>query len=101
LFVVLNKTQLGHFHLNLDPKYKSLHSPSPKNPRSTLNTEVVAYTRWFKFDRDYLCVNKSQFVPVIFEPPCTIYSSQYGAGKDEKLFVSLVLLCLLSRKVNL
>jgi hypothetical protein len=27
-------------------------------------------TRWFKHDRDYLCVNKSQFVPVIFEPPC-------------------------------
>jgi hypothetical protein len=26
-------------------------------------------TRWFKYDRDYLCVNKSQFVPVIFEPP--------------------------------
>ena len=30
-------------------------------------------TRWFKYDRDYLCVNKSQFVPVIFEPPCTMY----------------------------
>jgi hypothetical protein len=29
-------------------------------------------TRWFKHDRDDLCVNKSQFVPVIFEPPCTI-----------------------------
>ena len=28
-------------------------------------------TRWFKYDRDYLCVNKSQFVPVIFEPPCS------------------------------
>ena len=28
-------------------------------------------TRWFKYDRDWLCVNKSQFVPVIFEPPCT------------------------------
>jgi hypothetical protein len=28
-------------------------------------------TRWLKYDRDYLCVNKSQFVPVIFEPPCT------------------------------
>ena len=28
-------------------------------------------TRWFKYDRDYLCVNKSLFVPVIFEPPCT------------------------------
>jgi hypothetical protein len=27
-------------------------------------------TRWFKYDRDYLCVNKSHFVPVIFEPPC-------------------------------
>ena len=30
----------------------------------------VECTRWFKYDRDYLCVNKSQFVPVIFEPPC-------------------------------
>jgi hypothetical protein len=29
-------------------------------------------TRWFKYDRDYLCVNKSQFVPVIFEQPCNI-----------------------------
>jgi hypothetical protein len=27
----------------------------------------------FKYDRDSLCVNKSQFVPVIFEPPCTIF----------------------------
>ena len=32
---------------------------------------VLRYTRWFKYDRDWLCVNKSQFVPVIFEPPCT------------------------------
>jgi hypothetical protein len=30
------------------------------------------YTRWFKYDRDNLCVNKSQFVPVIFEPPCIL-----------------------------
>jgi hypothetical protein len=28
-------------------------------------------TMWFKYDRDYLCVKKSQFVPVIFEPPCS------------------------------
>ena len=28
------------------------------------------YTRWFKYDRNYLCVSKSQFVSVIFEPPC-------------------------------
>jgi hypothetical protein len=27
-------------------------------------------TRWFKYDREYLCVKKSQSVPVIFEPPC-------------------------------
>ena len=33
---------------------------------------VMSYTRWFKYDRDYLCVNKSQFVPVIFEPPCIL-----------------------------
>jgi hypothetical protein len=32
-------------------------------------------TRWFKYDRDCLCVNKSQFVPVIFEPPCTTQQS--------------------------
>ena len=31
-------------------------------------------TRWFKYDRDDLCVNKSQFVPVIFEPPCILIS---------------------------
>ena len=30
------------------------------------------HTRWFKYDRDWLCVNKSQFVPVIFEPPCIL-----------------------------
>jgi hypothetical protein len=32
-------------------------------------------TRWFKYDRDYLCVNKSQFVPVIFEQPYIILLS--------------------------
>ena len=31
---------------------------------------AVVITRWFKYDRDDLCVNESQFVPVIFEPPC-------------------------------
>jgi hypothetical protein len=30
------------------------------------------YTRWFKYDRDYLCINKSQFVLVIFQPPCNL-----------------------------
>ena len=31
---------------------------------------ILGGTRWFKYDRDDLYVNKSQFVPVIFEPPC-------------------------------
>jgi hypothetical protein len=35
-------------------------------------------TRWFKYDRDWLCVNKSQFVPVIFEPLCTSFSTING-----------------------
>jgi hypothetical protein len=48
-----------------------------------LTDEIISYkretdarvklnTRWFKYDRDYLCVNKSQFVPVVFESPCTL-----------------------------
>jgi hypothetical protein len=35
------------------------------------HTHLSFCTRWFKYDRDWLCVNKSQFVLVIFEPPCT------------------------------
>jgi hypothetical protein len=37
-------------------------------PSSTFDD--IKCTRWFKYDLDDLCVNKSQFVPVIFEPPC-------------------------------
>ena len=32
-------------------------------------------TRWFKYDRDYLCVNLATSVLVIFEPPCIIPSA--------------------------
>jgi hypothetical protein len=35
-----------------------------------LFTFLLACTRWFKYDWDDLCVNKSQFVLVIFELPC-------------------------------
>jgi hypothetical protein len=45
---------------------------------------VVFCTRWFKYDRDYLCVNKSQFVPVIFEPPCTLKTRAEGTTKTKK-----------------
>ena len=42
----------------------------PLNIYPTVFVTKLLYTRWFKYDRDYLCVKKSQFVPVIFEPPC-------------------------------
>ena len=45
-------------------------STTQKMGLSGNNNVILSYTRWFKYDRDYLCVNKSQFVPVIFEPPC-------------------------------
>jgi hypothetical protein len=45
----------------------------------TINHNNDFITRWFKYDRDYLCVNKSQFVPVIFEPPCTLKSLNVSA----------------------
>ena len=62
-----------------------------------LNSSSVKYayfTRWFKYDRDYLCVNKSQFVPVIFEPPCimpdlhTAVRARFQGTFVTKLFVS-------------
>jgi hypothetical protein len=55
--------------------FRSVQISAPHNtmlqmkPCTSFFSEV--YTRWFKYDRDYLCVNKSQIVPVIFEPPCT------------------------------
>jgi hypothetical protein len=55
----------------------------------------VKYTRWFKYDRDWLCVNKSQFVPVIFEPPCTLPQESFALSNIE-VFPS----ALLSKKTN-
>jgi hypothetical protein len=46
----------------------------------------VHFTRWFKYDRDDLCVNKSQFVPVIFEPPCTCFHSSCALHKLVLIF---------------
>ena len=51
---------------------------------------VRLYTRWFKYDRNWLCVNKSQFVPVIFEPPC-IYIKQ--CESSHRWSTSLILTC--------
>ena len=45
-------------------EWRRLHS------EELFNLCLSPNTRWFKYDRDDLCVNKSQFVPAIFEPPC-------------------------------
>jgi hypothetical protein len=37
---------------------------------------------WFKYDRDWLCVNKSQFFPLIFEPPCESIPLQAYIGSE-------------------
>jgi hypothetical protein len=41
-------------------------------------TDGLHNTRWFKYDRDCFCVNKSQFVPDIFEPFCTYHTAVIG-----------------------
>jgi hypothetical protein len=59
---------------------------------STVKLLHSGSTRWFKYDRDYLCVNKSQFVPVIFEPPCMseiIHSTNTGLYCRCKVIYSL------------
>jgi hypothetical protein len=43
------------------------HSPFCVRFNAAVNCLI---TGWFKYYRDDLCVNNSQFVPVIFEPPC-------------------------------
>jgi hypothetical protein len=49
---------------------KSVTGYKASNGRSSSRMNWKECTRWFKYDRDYFCVNKSQFVPVIFQPPC-------------------------------
>jgi hypothetical protein len=53
-------------------------------------------TRWFKYDRDDLCVNKSQFVPVIFEPPCKLSSHTFKEKKKKKSYVFVTSSCVAS-----
>ena len=49
--------------------------PQPKIHKSFLaifqaNGVICNTIRWFKHDRDCLCVNLATSVPAIFEPPC-------------------------------
>jgi hypothetical protein len=56
------------------------------NPSHILDVRLLC-TRWFKYDRDYLCVNKSQFVPVIFESPCMLVVVEVAAPVTNRLSV--------------
>ena len=47
------------------------------------------YTRWFKYDRDCLCVNLATSVPVIFEPPCTLWDT-FTVKVEEKHLTSVI-----------
>jgi hypothetical protein len=53
------------------------------NYRIATDMVISRDTRWFKYDRDYLCVNKSQFVPLIFEPPCISVNNLNKEAADD------------------
>jgi hypothetical protein len=67
-------TKATHTHSEYLTFFSFPPEQRPRNRATVLrfiyNVSFVQYTRWFKYDRDDLCVNKSRFVPVIFEPPC-------------------------------
>ena len=56
------------------PLYEDVLSAMTHLSQNRWRKRNPSYTRWFKYDRDYSCVNKSQFVPVIFERPCSLES---------------------------
>jgi hypothetical protein len=79
------------FHPSIHPSSVLLSSTYLPIPTLSTTTYLISYfcmqfvrmceltwayvcrcTRWFKYDRDYLCVNKLEFVPVLFEPPCIL-----------------------------
>jgi hypothetical protein len=76
------------FYLEKILRYSEKLKQRKKNNNSvqfTRERERVHYcvrsewsTTWFKYDRDYLCVNKSQFVPLTFKPLCTKHRNHLG-----------------------
>jgi hypothetical protein len=64
---------------------------------------IHTHTRWFKYDRDDLCVNKSQFVPVIFEPPCICskYINRFLRAKNAMQLKVQLLLCIPWRRMGM
>jgi hypothetical protein len=71
---------------------------------TVLFLNVSTPTRWFKYDQDDCCVNKSQFVPVIFEPPCSNAVLTYRDIKQSNLTFSamqLIKICSISARAQL
>ena len=58
-----------HIHITIATSNTGDHGNKGNNGNLS-NHSSHKCTRWFQYDRDWSCVNKSQFVPVIFEPPC-------------------------------
>ena len=75
----MNKRLAGGWRHLQENLWSDIHSKRTNwNKTAAFTTTIWSAnfpsTRWFKYDRDDLCVNKSQFVPVIFEPPCMFES---------------------------
>jgi hypothetical protein len=66
------------------------HDFASHTTRNYKNIFVPYYTRWFKYDRHWLCVNKSQFVPVIFEPPWTSAISKLTTLQWSSLWIIIL-----------
>jgi hypothetical protein len=74
---------MGHFHWAVSLVSLGSIQRLPSSLFSAVHSRSVN-TRWFKYDRDDLCVNKSLFVPVIFEPPCT-FGGHYESNSSHTL----------------
>jgi hypothetical protein len=64
------KPEVNVLFCPVDPDLKKKHDLFSGSHFPLAFPSVRGSSRWFKYDRDDLYVNKSQFVPVIFEPPC-------------------------------
>ena len=82
------------------------HSPGgggPKISMKTLNSITHPYARiirWFKYDQDYLCVRLYKSVPVIFEPPCTMGTSQPCSKKANRYTIRFRIFTVITTKVD-
>jgi len=58
-------------------------------------------TRWFKYDRDWFLCKQAAYVPVIFEPPCSIQRWLNNETAKERAFAEIVRICMDPIKLNI